>query len=320
MATNLLNPNATAVQPDPVLTNVMQDNSNNGGWVASLFAPVKQVGKDYVRWSKQDSQALLANLYKTVRTQGERYNVVPRGVLSWVTSQVSEDAVRAEYEDEDIANSMSPLEPAVNAAKKILNVLQYATESRVQALAAAATNTDAADAAWSGTAGTIQSDIELAKLAVLKNSGFPANFISVDPTKIGVALASTELKNLQVFTHADMLTSGGYPSTLFGLRLFTPGVRVDTVPTGTFTPSFVWADGFAYVGYSPNLALSPSWSGDGQSFAIQFENQLNGSAYEARTRLDADYEENLKHIVFANVRRSLPELMNNNVLYRISGI
>jgi hypothetical protein len=320
MATALLNPNSLAVQPDPVLTNLMQDNSKQGGWIAPLFCPVKQVAKDYVRWGKQDSQSLLANLYATIRTQGARYNLIPRGTLTWMTSQVQEDAVRSEYQEEDIVNSISPLEPAMNAAMKILNVLQYATEARVQALAAAATFTDAADAAWSGAAGSVQSDIQSAKLAVLKNSGMAANFISIDPTKIPFALASTELKNLQIFTHSDLLTNGGYPAMLFGLRLFTPGARYDTTPTGTFTPAFAWQDGFAYVGYSPNLALDAYWSGDGQSFATQFENQINGSAFECRTRLDPDYEENLTHIVYGNVRRSLPEVFNNNVLFRITGI
>lgn len=319
MASPLLNPDPRSIQPDPALSNLMQDNSAQGGWVAGVFAPVKQVAKDYIRWGKQDSQSLLSNFFETVRSPGARYNLIPQPLLTWVTSSIIEDAVRVEYTEEDVNNSISPLVPAMNAAKKILNVLQYATEARVATLAAAATRTAAAASAWSGAAGSIQADIEAAKLAVLKFSGMPANFISVDPTKIPGALASTELKNLQVFTHADMLTNGGMPATLFGLKLFTPGARVDTVPTGTFTPAFAWADGYAYVGYSPSLD-GGYWSGDGQAFGLQFENQLNGTAYEARTRLDANYEENLIHIVYGNVRRSLPEVFNNDVLFKITGI
>lgn len=319
MASPLLNPDVRTVQPDPTLSNLMQDSSAQGGWVAGVFCPVRQVAKDYIRWGKQDNQSLLSNFFETVRSPGTRYNLIPQPLLTWVTSSIVEDAVRVEYTEEDVRNSVSPLVPAMNAAKKILNVLQYATEARVQTLAAAATRTAAAGSAWTGTAGSIQADIEAAKLAILKFSGMPANFISIDPTKIPAALASTELKNLQVFTHADMLTNGGMPSTLFGLRLFAPGARVDTAPTGTFTPAFAWADGYAYVGYSPTLD-GGYWSGDGQAFSTQFENQMNGTAYEARTRLDPDYEENLKHIVYGNVRRSLPEVFNNDVLFKISGI
>jgi hypothetical protein len=319
MATPLFNPDSRSIQPDPILSNLMQDSSTQGGWVAGVFAPVRQVAKDYVRWAKQDNQSLLSNFFETVRTQGSRYNLIPQPLVTWVTSAVVEDAVRVEYTDEDVKNSISPLVPAMNAARKILNVLQYATESRVATLAAAATRTASAGSAWNGAAGSIMADINAAKLKVLQYSGMPANFISVDPTKLPGALASTEIKNLQIFTHADMLSNGGLPPTMFGLRLFAPGARTDTTPTGSFTPAFTWADGNAYVGYSPALD-GGYWSGDGQAFGLQFENQLNGSAYEARTRLDADYEENLKHIVYGNVRRSLPEVFNNDVLFKITGI
>jgi hypothetical protein len=203
---------------------------------------------------------------------------------------------------------------------KILNVLQFATEQRVQALYHAAGNTDSADSTWTGAAGSIQSDIEAAKLAVLKASGLPANFIVVAPSKVPGMLASTEIKNLSIFTHSDMLANGGYPPTVFGLKLFVPGARFDTVPTGTFTPAFVWdTDAEAYVGYSPTLS-GGLWSGDGQAFATQFENSINGSAFEVRQRLDANYEENLTHIAYGNVRRSLPEVFNTNVLFRITSI
>ncbi len=321
MATPYVNPDTRSVQPDPVLTNVMEDLSKQGGWFAPAIISVKQVAKDYVRWGKQDAQSLLSNLFETVRTQGSRYNLLPRPLITWVTSAIQEDAVREEYTDEDITNSISPFEPAMNAATKILNVLQFATEARAQALAVAqaGSHTAAAGAPWSAAAGTIQADIEAAKLLVLKNSGMPANYIEIAPSKVPGAFASTELKYLQVFNPNDIMLNGGHPGQLFGLKLFVPGARSDTNPTGAFTPAFVWDDGNAYVGYSPTLA-GGYWSGDGQAFGIQFENQLNGSAFEARTRLDADYEENLKHIVYGNVRRSLPEVMNPEVLFRISGI
>jgi hypothetical protein len=320
MTAPLMNPDVRSIQPDPILTNLMQDNSAQGGWVAPVLAPVRQVAKDYVRWGKQDSQSLLSNLFDTVRTSGSRYNLIPQPLVSWVTSAIVEDAVRVEYTDEDVVNSISPLVPAMNSAMKILNVLQYATEQRVQVLAHGATNTTGATAAWSGAAGSIQADISAAKLVVLKTSGMPANFIVVPPSKVPGMLASTELKNLQIFTHSDMLMVGGYPPTVFGLRLFVPGARTDSTPTGSFTPVFAWDhDLEAYVGYSPTLD-GGYWSGDGQAFGIQFENQLNGSAFEARTRLDANYEENLIHIVYGNVRRSLPEVFNTNTMFRITGI
>lgn len=320
MATPLLNPDVRSIQPDPILTNLMQDNSTQGGWFAPVGCPVRQVAKDFVRWGKQDAQSLLGNFFETVRTQGARYNLLPQPIISWVTSQVQEDAVRVEYQEEDVVNSITPLAPAMNSAMKILNVLQYATESRVQILFHGATKTAAASSAWNGTAGSIQADISTAKLQVLQNSGMPANFIVVAPSKVPGMLASTELKNLQIFTHSDMLTNGGFPPVVFGLRLFVPGARTDTVPTGTFTPAFAWDTNLeAFVGYSPTLD-GGYWSGDGQAFGIQFENQLNGAAFEARTRLDPDYEENLTHIVYGNARRSLPEVFNDSVLYRITSI
>jgi hypothetical protein len=320
MAASLQSPDPRTVQPDPVLTNLVQDNSANGGWFAPVGCSVKQVAKDYIRWGKQDSQSLLSNLFETLRTPGSRYNMIPQPVMTWVTSQVQEDALRAEYTEEDVQNSISPLVPAMNCAMKILNTLQYAIESRVQVLFHAASLTTGASSAWSGAAGSIQADVGAAKTAVLKNSGMPANFILVPPGSIETILATTEVKNLQIFTQPGLLQSGGYPARLFGLRLFVPGTRWDTAPTGTFTPAFVWDTNVeAYVGYSPTLD-GGYWSGDGQAYSTQFENQINGSAFEIRTRRDANFEENLTSIVYGNVRRSLPESMNGNLVYRITGI
>jgi hypothetical protein len=320
MATTLNNPDARSIQPDPILTNVVQDNSANGDWFAPVIVSIRQVARDFVRWGKQDSQSLLSNFFETLRTPGGRYNLLPRPVLAWLTSVVQEDAVRVEYTEEDVRNSISPLDPAMNSAMKVLNVLQFASEVRAQALMHAATNTDGADASWSGTAGSIQSDIEAAKLAVLKASGMPANGIMIPPSKIPGVMASTEIKNLRVFTDPSLLTTSGLPRTLFGLRPFSPGTRIDTVPTGTFTPAFVWDTNLeAFVFYSPTLD-GGYWAGDGQAYGMQFENQLNGSAFEVRSRLDPNYEENLIHIVYGNVRRSAPEIFNEACGFRITGI
>lgn len=319
MATNFVDPAARTVLPDPVLTNLVQDNSNAGDWFAPVICSVKQVAKDYVRWGKQDSQSLLSNLYETLRAPGSRYNLIPRPIMEWVTSSILEDALRVEFTEEDINNAISPLEPRANASMKILNALQFATENRAATLLATATRTAAAGLAWSGAGGSIQADIEAAKLAVLKNSGMPANGIEIAPSKAPGMFASTEIKALQIYNPNDVLTQGGFVPTLFGLRVFIPGTRKDTAPTGAFTPAFVWDDATAYVFYSPTLD-GGAWSGDGQAFSIQFENQLNGAAYEVRERLDADYEENLKHIVYGNVRRSLPEVFNNEVAFKITGI
>jgi hypothetical protein len=323
MGANYVNPDSRSMQPDPVLTNLLQDNSNVGGWVAPILASVKQTSKDYLRWGKQDTQSLLSNLFETLRAPGSRFNLLPRPIRTWVTSAIQEDAVRVEYTDEDVTNSVNPEVPRMDSAMKILNVLQFATEVRVAALYAsgnyAAANKAAATVAWTGAAGSIQSDTELAKLNVLKRSGLPANYIEIPPSKIPGIYSSTEIKLLRVYNPNDILANGGYPSSFFGLKLIIPGARNDTAPTGTFTPAFIWDDGVVRVGYSPTLG-GEAWDGSGQAFAVQFENQIGGSAYEVRERLDSDYEENRKHIVFGNVRRSLPEQMNPEVSFAITGV
>lgn len=319
MATNYVDPGARTILPDPVLTNVVQDNSAQGDWFAPVICSVRPVSKDYVRWGKQDAQSLLSNLYETLRTPGMRYNLIPRPVIAWVTSAIVEDAVRVEFTDEDLKNAISPLEPRVNGSMKILNVLQFATEQRAATLAAAAGYHTGAGSAWSGAGGSIQADIEAAKLAVLKNSGQRANFIEIAPSRAPGMFSSTEIRSLQIYNPNNILPQGGFVPLLFGLKVFIPGTRIDSAPTGTFTPAFVWDDAAAYVGYSPTLD-GGAWSGDGQAFSMQFENQLNGAAYEIRERLDPDYEENLKHILYGNVRRSLPEKMTDEVLFRITGI
>lgn len=323
MAVNNLNPGAASLQPDPVLTNVMQDNSKLGGWMQDILASVKQVPKDWVRWGKQDSQKLMeAGLDETQRTPGSRANLITRGELTWFTSNITEDALRAEYLLEDIANSISPEEPRVNAARRVINGLQFAIELRVKALYAssnfAAANKAAATVAWASSGTSIQYDIENAKLTVFKRSGLAPNYILMPAEKFPGFAASSEILNLR-FGKTDYENDGGYPSKLFGLKLLIPGLRNDVTPTGTFTPAFVWNGSDAIVGYSPTLS-GESWNGTDQTFAMQFENQLDGAAYEAREYPDPYFNENKKFIVHGSVRRSAPEIFNPEVAFMITSI
>ena len=317
-------PAARVTQPDPVLTNTAADSSQNGGWIGDMAAPVHPVIKDYVRHAEKDSQTLLSTLSETIRNPGSRYNKLPRPVKTWLTSVIVENAVRVEVPQEDIDNAVSPEEPLLDAAQIIQNVLKFAIENYVFELFQPAnfgsTQKTASPSLWKGTGTNIEELIEGAKVAVRKNSGQNANTIIIPPSKWPLVWASAEIKNLNWgYTHADLAGNGGLPPTVFGLKLVVPGVRTDSAPTGTFTPAFVWDDDDVRIFYTPS-PNGEEWNGSDPTLMGQYENQKNGTAFEVRHRLSADYEEDGLHIVFGNIRRSLAEFFNKNLGFLITGI
>ena len=327
MAAPFLSPDPRAVQPDPVMTNVMQDNSTQGGWLAPILCSVKEVPKDFVRWSKRDAQSLLTSLIDTLRTPGGRATLLSLPIKSWLTSVVQEDAVRVEYTEEDVNNSVSPEYPRIDAALKILNVLQFATENRVGTLMTSCTHAFAAAGIWAGSTGRIAADLEKAKATVVQNCGFEPNYIRVPRLKWGAIISCDEiLKNPSFFynpLYAALDAGASYPPEFSGLKLLMGVVRKDTTPTGSLTPGFVWDQGALgttiHIGYSPTLQ-GERWDGAGQAYAQQFENQLDGAAYAAREYPSPHYVEDKTTIVTGNVRRSAPETMNPECVVQITSI
>lgn len=332
MAYDYRNPGKLAVQPDPILTSVVSDSSRNGGWLADILAPVKAVPKDYVRWRKQDTQSLLHDLLETIRRPGGRALLVSRPIQSWLTSSIVEDAVRSEYTDEDLRNSISPEEPRMNAALKVANVLRFAIEHKVAAIydpsTFAAANKQAASGLWAGSTCESLYDVEYAKTVVAERGGVEPNFIRIPRKKWAGFVNSDEVKkNPQLIFGAFMgqVLSGGVPPSLYGLRLLIGTPRYDSLPTGTLTPAFLWdsstynLDDTVHVGYSPSLNAE-SWDGMAPTFAGQFENQVDGSAFEATEYQSPTYVEDKTTIVVGNVRRSPAEVFNAELCFAITGI
>jgi len=310
----------------------MVDLSGQGGWIGPNLCAVKPVAKDYVRYSKQDAQTLLSNLMDTLRTPGSRANLLSRPVKTWLTSVIQEDAVRVEYTEEDVNNAINPREPAMDAAKKCLNVLQYAFELRIAQLfdpsTFASANKTAATGLWAGSTGKIIYDIERSVATVAELSGVEPNFIRIPRKKLAGMLASDEMLSNNQGVYLDILrqvVGGGLPSSIAGLKILIGTVRQDTAPTGTFTPAFIWdsstynLDDTVHIGYSPVLA-GGSWDGSSQAFVGSFENQINGSAFTASEYLSPYYQEDGVHIVHANFRRSLPAVINADLCFALTGI
>lgn len=328
---------ARLIQPDPVLTNIMQDNSAQGGWLAPILCPVKAVPKDYVRYATQDAKTLLTNFAATMRAPGGRANLLPRPIKAWLTAAVTEDAVRVEYTQEDVENSMSPEEPAANAAMKILNALQYAIESRVAVLFhpdeshfTANVNKAAATGAWASTTARMAKDVTAAAIKVLQNTGNQPNYIRIPMGKWAGILDSDELKNnpsgfFNNWLQGALSKPGMFPDTFMGLKLLLGAPRYDATMTGALSPAFVWDDATydlddtVHVGYSPTLN-GQAWSGEGNTFCGQFENQIDGSAFEARSYESPYFVEDHTTIVTGNVRRSDPTVFNANSVFAITGI
>ncbi len=322
-------PNFLNQRPDPVLTNVMRENSSLGGWLAPVLCGIKPVSADYVRHARQDDKSLLSNFMDTLRTPGSRANLLARPIKEWVTSLIQEDAVRVEYFEEDVRNSISPEEPAVNSAKKVTNVLQYAFELAVAqafnpANFAAANQTASNAGGWSGASTKIEEEVEGAVVTIAEQSGLEPNYIRIPRKKWGGIKTSTEIVMLRTGQN-PIEYQNGRPHRFFGLQILFGTPRQDTTSTGTFTPAFLWdksdlnLDDTVHIGYSPFLN-GGGWNGTDQVFLGCFENQTRGTAYAAAHRLDPNYEENGVHIVWGSVRRSLPEVFNANAVFAITSI
>lgn len=325
--------NSSLLQPDPVLTNVVADSSRQGGWLASRLCGVKPVPKDAVRWKKMTDKSVLSTFYTTLRAPGARANLIEQAAYEWATSVVEENAVRIEYTEEDVRNSVNPMEPRLLAAKKGGNILMYAQELLV-ATAYNPSNmpsdnlvSSAAD--WNGSSADPVGDTEEAKALHVKLSGIEPNFIRIPRLKLpGLLSCDQIMKNVQgLFSDffRSAAANGGIPTSFLGLTVVVGTTRWDSNPTGAFTPAMLWdnatlnLDDTVHVGYSPVLN-GGAWNGEDQIYLGQFENQIMGTAFTFNEYLDPYYQENGVHIVHGNVRRSAPEKINQNCLIAITGI
>lgn len=330
-------PNQRQLNPDPLLTNVVVENANLGGWLARYLSAVKPVGRDFVRWGKKDSKLLLSNFRSTLRSPGQRANLLPRPVMEWLTSLVTEDAVRVEYTEEDVAEAVSSTQPRVDSARQIANILMFGQELAVANLflpaAFAAANKTAATGAWAGATCKSVYDVEAAKAIVGERGGVEANYLRIPRKKIPGWIASDEIQKNPQGVFSELMRDvvrGGLPKKFLGLHVLVGTVRNDTTATGALSPSFIWdRDTLAntvHVGYSP--ALPPAgtdgepiaWNGDTPAFVGQFENQMRGTAFAANEYLDPHFQENGVHIVHGNVRRSAPEVFNAELCFAITGV
>lgn len=325
----MFGPNARITQPDPILTQCVQDQSDTGGWLFGRLCANTPTTKDYVRWFKKDAKTLGAQFADTRRSPGGMPNLVKRPKGTWATSDVGEDALRIEIEQEAVDNAGNPAEPFLDAALKIGNALQYALDKRVAALydpSASHFTTDvnkiAASGLWATTTSKMRYDVERAK-ALVKGG---ANFIRVPRGKWPGILDADEIKaNHSGFYNPLLLDSmTGYPMTFMGLVLVIGTARVDVTYTGAYTPSDVWDDATlnlddtVHVGYSPTLGGQNLIAGD--SFARTFGNQKGGSDFEVMQRPDNDFDMNPIHHVWSRFRRSDPEIVNPRLVVAITGI
>lgn len=324
-------PTGAQLQPDPILTNILADSSAGGGWLHERIAAVRPTVKDYVRFGVQDAKTLLGSFDRTLRSPGARANLASLPVLAWVLKAVSEQAIRVEYTQEDVNNSISPLQPKVNAARRVGNILNYAEEAAVAALLDPA-NMDsahktAAAFAWTGSTSKIVQDVQGAKTAFTKLSGVQPNFLRIPAGKLAGIMASTEVASNASGAFAALFQrwiAAGTIDAFMGLTVLVGGARQDlTAPSAALTPTFLWDAGnlgtSVQLGYSPVLG-GGSWGGDGPAAVVQFENQLNGTAFEAYTYQSPYFQENGVYIVHGNFRRTDPFVANADLLYSITGV
>jgi hypothetical protein len=323
-------PNQRQLNPDPVLTNVLVENAGLGGWLGSQLSAIKPVGRDFVRYGKKDTKTLLSNFRSTLRAPGSRANLLPRPVIEWLTSLVTEDAVRVEYTEEDVAEAVSSAQPRVDAARQIANILMFGQELAIAELfkpaSFASANKTAATGAWASSTCKSVYDVEAAKAVIGERAGVEANYIRIPRKKIAAWVASDEIQKNPQGVFSEMMAGivrGGLPQTFLGLKVLVGTVRSDTTATGALSPSFIWdRDTLAntvHVGYSPTLN-GGSWDGDAPAFVGQFENQMRGTAFAANEYLDPHFQENGVHIVHGNVRRSAPEVFNPELCFAITGV
>jgi hypothetical protein len=328
-------PDDRTVQPDPVMSRVMVDSSKQGGWLAPQLCGIQTVAKDYVRFFKEDAQALLSALDKTVRLPGMRANLIEAAKGTWDVASIVEDAVRSEYTMEQVNNSPSPERPRMLAARRVLNVLQAAFELRVATLLDpdAMTLTFATQGTtWAGASTKILSDIDKAAYTMSEACGLEPNYIRIPRKKWGGVVTSDEIaKNnanagLYLALQQEIQNSpSGFPRTFAGLRLLIGTARRDTAPTGSFTPAFFWdstalkLNNTVHIGYSPVLD-GGEWDGEQQTYLGAFENSINGAPFDPQEYPDPYFQENGKMIVHSRFRRSAPKVFNANCCVAITGI
>jgi len=313
-------PNLNELLPDAVLTNVATNLWANGGFAADRLAGVKQVPKDRYKFSTWD-KSVLQHLFNTFRAPGDRANAIPRPAKAYTEGLIKENAIRAEYTQEDVDNSLTPDEPRVTATARIVNALQFVVENLVHdkylvAGLAAANKTQAA-AKWDAATTSIRKDVEKAKETFYKRTGIEPNYILM-PRHVWTAfIISKEITDLRIYTENMFRGQDGRDVLpVFGLQPIVPGMRYDSAPSGTYTPAFVWGDNDVWIGYSPAVN-GGGWDGTAPTFLGQFEATLTGqSAFAVKEYQSPFFAEDKTFIITSDFRRTV-ETINAEFVHAV---
>lgn len=232
------------------------------GLIADRIFPrlaVKKESDKYYIWNKGD----LLRPVDDVRADG-----TPARLVDFASTTASylciEHALKVAITQRQRDNADSQLNLETTKVQGISGLIDIARERRVIAMMGdASIPTAGAQAVWDhATATKIESDVDIAKAAVLAGTGgIPANTIAI-PSKVATAMKkSGELRELIKYTQPNLLVNGDLPPVIFGLNVAIGGLIYTSSKKGQTVVTALGWDETVFVGYvNPNPSVeSPSF-------------------------------------------------------------
>lgn len=272
------------------LTGFGAETFRNLPGVADLLAPVVRVptttGKYYVFNNKESARDDF-DMERAPKTESQEISrSYTSATYTAVQRMIKELVADEEYENADRA----AIDPEQDAANLVVSKVKLNREIRVCSLIMTSgnygANTGGCTTYWNNTSGVkIESDIDTAKLAVLKGCGQEANTIVIPPHIAVVAKKDSTIRDLIKYTDPTLLVNGDLPPVLFGLKVVIPKILFDEADPGVSTASvdFAWDDNSVAV-----LHVNPAESKRTLSFAKTFRRPIGGQLDVAMFRYRND--------------------------------
>ena len=220
------------VAPDPVLTEIVLEYGEGGGFAQDEILPTRQVARNsfkYMKWAMRDF--IQGSQFDSRRAPGATANRAINPDGTWHTGSVNERTLKDALPAAIMAKSATLADFEAAIARKLTNSLKLEIEIEIEAElnnttahagAAVSVKWDAASAV------VIEENIDAAKEAFLLKCGFEPNVLILPPAVRQIVKRDSAIRALRKSADDSLLLNGDLPSELFGLRLVTPGAIEDS--------------------------------------------------------------------------------------------
>ncbi len=277
-------PSRSEVHVDAALSNFAV-KLGQMGFIADVVFPPVPVVKESDKYFKFGAEHLNAE-YKTERAPGH-----PATEIEWSTTTASyeciEHALKHLLPDRIVANADTPIRPRQRTSALLSEKIRLGIEKRVKDLLVDTStySNSTPSTKWDAASGvTIEKDIDDAKEAFAKASGFEPSHILIPPAVAKIVKRDSSIRDLVRYTDATILVNGDLPPALFNMQVVIPGAIANQAKPGlTASVARVWSTDDVVL-----LYVNPTPGVDAASAGYQFRVSQAGLDVAVRSWREED--------------------------------